>query len=197
LPVAAAGTTRWIEQARHLVGDMLLPIDDLTPDQVARIAWSQFNRQAKARVSRTGSLIKRVPRSMPLVTAEPADWPEHVYSRVVWVGVEDRDAAAAAPLVHTGVERRAALTAALVRHYAPVKSSLEERLQTKRDAVAAKLPTPKETDPGIAARQAELVGDLAAGWWAMLEMAVDCDALSPDRADELWDRVMGAFRARN
>ncbi|MGH3997868.1 MAG: hypothetical protein ACRDTJ_10450, partial [Pseudonocardiaceae bacterium] len=195
------GTVTALEELRYRAGDMILPLDDLAPDRgterasqrAALIARSQFNRQAKLRGTRTGGLRPaHPPRSLPLVTGEETTTVESAESRIVTlkVGRGDVNIEDLALFDENGDPmQRARLVASLVRHYAPMKPTLDEWLRETRSKLAREMADPAPADPGLDARHSESVADLAAGWRAMLDMSIKRGALTEAEAAELWAKA--------
>ena len=197
----AAATTFSLGELRFRAGDMLLPLDDLAPDRgperasirAAEIARSQFNRTGKMQGTRDGGIRPiHVPRSLALLTGEEGTTVESADSRIVSLRVArgDLDTRDALPALDTGgaPEHRAALTAALVTHYAP-RIPMTGWLDDTARELKAGLVDPAPADLGLDDRHAESVADLATGWRAMLDMALARGALSRDEAGELWRRA--------
>ena len=194
-----AGTGAGLEELRYRAGDMLLPLDDLAPDRgtdrassrLAAIARSQYNRDGKVRMRRDGGLRPtHPPRSLPLVTGEESTTVESAESRLVLLRIHrgDVNVSELAQLDRDrGPELRASLTAAMVQHYAD-RMPLDEWMTDTREQLTEALLDPELAagDSGLDQRFASSVADLAVGWRAMLDMAVELGALSADVAAGLW-----------
>jgi hypothetical protein len=189
-----------LEEMRYLVGHALMVADDLAPDRSVErsaqranmLARSQYNQIGKLRSTRDGGIRPvHAPRSLLMLTGEDGAGAASAESRVVYVPVERGELTPDMLKSVSGRERanrRAQWTAVLARYFAsrmPVQDWLDEtstKLTTGfREADA--------DDPGVDARRADLVADLAAGWRAMLKAAVDLGALDEETAAGIWSRA--------
>jgi hypothetical protein len=196
-----AATLTSLEEHRHTVGDMLTIVDDGAPDRGTErlgqrlnlLARSQAEQRGKDRGTRTGGIRpEHKPRGLLGVTAEQWTGIESAETRVVALDMSRGELdprAVFAPLDRDGApEQRAALIATMVTHHAdrmPLTTWLRDTRSTFTDAMIRE----DSPDPGVEARRSEAVADLAVGWRALLDMAVERGALDPAEAEQWWTRA--------
>lgn len=196
-----AATLTSLEEHRFTIGDMLTVVDDGAPDRGTEalgrrlnvLARSQAEQRGKDRGARTGGIRpEHKPRGLLGVTAEQWTGIESAETRVVALDMSRGELdprAVFAPLDRDGApEQRAALTATMVVHHAdrmPLTTWLRETRSTFTDAMIRE----DSADPGVEARRSEAVADLAVGWRALLDMAVDRGALDEAEAEQWWARA--------
>ena len=211
LPVGAgeaASTAAGMEELLWQAGESLVVADDLAPDRGAERSAMRANEllraagngTAKLRGARAGGLrADREPRALPMITGEDGASKASAESRTVYVPLAPGDV----PLdtirglsTRALIKARNATGAALVAHIAG-RMPVEEWVEDTRGRYAAALLAaldPDDTDPsGLDSRRADTVGELAVGWRALLDTALAGQALTPEQAEVIWERVWGGL----
>ncbi|MFJ2407042.1 hypothetical protein ACIOUE_37745 [Streptomyces xanthochromogenes] len=184
----------------HWGGDVLLPLDDLAPDkglersqqranQIIRAIFNATGRQLSQKDGKLQPVLK--PRGIVVLTAEFPASAGSAEDRVHYVPLVQGEFRIRTLIDLSTPElanSRAALTAAMAKHYAP-QMPMTDHLKTQITKHIAEFATEDAANEGQDLRFSEAVAEFATGWRAMLDMATANNALTDEEAEDLWTRA--------
>lgn len=199
-----ASTLNSLGELFHVGGDCLYVPDDLAPDRSASssatrlnlLARAQYSGAGKARLSRDlGVRPSRGYRGTMLSTGEDSASSASAESRIVTLQLGRDDVPVSAlreANLDGGPQLRAQLTSALVRYCARRKpdNALDEWRWDRKHAWSEELASEV---PGLDARGADAVADLAVGWDLLTAALQDAGALDADYAAALMAYARGGL----
>lgn len=203
LPVPAGEDTLsfpTLARLLNLAGDAVMVLDDLAPDRSAERSGARasqiirliFNGSGRHLSARDGGLRDQAkPRGLVVLTGEDGASTASAENRTHYVPVARGEVPiqTLAELSATpAANGRAAWTAALAR-WCAARMPMTVWLETTERDYTATLLDRSAADPGVAWRRASSAAQLAAGWRAALNAAVELGALDEDQAAAVWDRA--------